>query len=286
MKSWWIPTPEGDQGIAVTIAVMRMAAHEGARDPQIRELALKIVAGVPNNDREGEISAIYHWVKGNIAFRGEHDETVQMPGVTLRFEGADCDCHAVLLNALLGSLGYVTDFKTVAAPGEKDFSHVYALVLDDSTGQWTALDTTVDEATPGWEPPRIGRSRQWGLGRNMRGYTRYRRLGQDDSGDSTGTQIADVISAAAPIVTAFAPQQQPVYVTYPSASYPASYQQNPYQPYQPQSPYQQQNTPFSPQTRTRPSAGYTLASVPWWGWAIVGFGGIALFKAGESRGRR
>jgi hypothetical protein len=287
MRNSW--TPDGDKGVAITICLMQYAAQAGAQDPKIRELALKIVSGVPNNDRQGEIDAIYNWVKDNIAFRGEHDETVQAPEVTLRFEGADCDCQSVLVAALLGSIGYPVNFKTVASVGEKDFSHVYAEVLDDSTGQWRALplDTTVAEASPGWEPPHIGRAKEWpavGLGRFMRRHGRLRGLGQDDgSGDSTGSQIADVIAAAGPIITAFRPQPQPMYmpgygVVYPNT--PTQYS-TPYY-----SPAGNANVPFSPNTNRTPTASFTAASIPWWGWALLGFGGLALFKSGESRGRR
>jgi hypothetical protein len=211
---------------------MRMAAEAGARDPQTRELALKIVSGVAPGDHQGEINAIYQWVKRNITFRGEKDEQVQSPDVTLRFEAADCDCASTLMAALLGSIGYIVDFKTVSKPGERDFSHVYTVALDDSTGQWIRLplDTTVQGASPGWEPDTLGRQFEWqgvpydlpaDLGQiitgraeaNMSGWRNYSGhylggyLGDD------GQNAADIISAIDPaaVIAAARGEQLPYY---------------------------------------------------------------------------
>ncbi|HZU29550.1 MAG TPA: transglutaminase family protein, partial [Candidatus Angelobacter sp.] len=124
VRSKVIHIPDGDAGIARTIQFMRLAALQGARSPQIRGLALHIVRDVPSRDSQGEVQAIYNWVKQNIKFRGEYEETIQTPEVTLRFRAGDCDDHSVLLSALLASIGYRTEFKTVAVRGERQYSHV------------------------------------------------------------------------------------------------------------------------------------------------------------------
>lgn len=198
-----IPLPDGDRGIAVTIDWMNKAARDGARDPQIRQLALQIAQGVGNKDSTGELNAVYAWVKQTIRFRGEWDETVQAPEVTLKFGAGDCDDHSVLMCALLGSIGYRCRFKTVAVRGEQQFTHVYAEALDPATGQWTALDTTVQQAYPGWEPPDKSREKEWkALGRlnGLGGSRRYRRLGDPGWGD----QAAQIIDSTSPLVNAIA----------------------------------------------------------------------------------
>ena len=65
--------------------------------------------------------------------------------------------------ALLGSLGYKTRFKTVAADPSAPyaFSHVYIEIYQRKTGQWIALDSTVPQSFPGWQPPQIFRSKAW-----------------------------------------------------------------------------------------------------------------------------
>lgn len=219
-----IPLPTGDRGIAVTIQWMQKAAADGARDPQIRQLALSIVQPVPNKDSTGEIRMVYGWVKQNIKFRGEWDETVQAPEVTIKFGAGDCDDHAVLIAALLEAIGYQTRFKTVGVAGEYEFTHVYAEALNPDTGQWTALDTTVDDAYPGWQPPDITRAKEWkGLGRMgrlgrlgrmrrnaPRRFAGLRRLG--DAGD-----IALDINAAQPFFQAIGAQQSQNQPFYPYA---------------------------------------------------------------------
>jgi len=204
-----IPLPNGDRGIAITIDWMRKAAQDGARDPQIRQLALQITRNVPNKDNAGELAAVYQWVKDNIRFRGEWDETIQAPEVTLKFGAGDCDDHSVLMCALLGSIGYRCRFETVAVRGEQDFTHVYAEALDPSTEKWTALDTTVSQAFPGWEPPDKTREKEWkALGRiNMMGAYRQRtvfpRRRLRGLGDDVAQAAAD-INAALPLVNAIA----------------------------------------------------------------------------------
>lgn len=69
------------------------------------------------------------------------------------YNGEDCDGHNALIAALLGSLGFIAGFR---AWGHKrsEYTHVYAVVgfpKNDPT-DWVALDTTVEEAEPGWEP--------------------------------------------------------------------------------------------------------------------------------------
>lgn len=246
-----VPLPAGDRGIALTIGFMRQAAEHGQGDPQIRQLALKIVASVPNNDTAGELAAIYRWVKANIAFRGELDETVQSPEVTLKFMAGDCDDFSVLIAALAGALGYQWDFKTVAlSQTAGDFTHVYPVVEDYASGQWVPLDATVEGAYPGWEPAGITRAATWkGLG-----MARFKGLGDDNTGDQSSgqnaaQQISDVLTAATPIVYAF---------------------RDPRDHYTPPRVY-------VPPQPTRPA----------WLWpAVIGLGALTLYHIGQNRGLR
>src|SRR5258708_2730935 len=161
LKSRTIAIPDGDGGVAATVKGMQAFAVTGAIDPRIRGLALWITRDVPNRDSDGEIKAIYSWVKDNIRFRGEYDEVVQSPDLTVKWKAGDCDDHTVLIAALLGAIGYKVRFQTVAVRGERDLSHGYAEYQDPRTGQWNALDTTVDQAYPRWQPPHITREKTW-----------------------------------------------------------------------------------------------------------------------------
>lgn len=165
LNSTRVQIGSGDRGIAQTIRYMYGAVmgSEGVHSPEIRRQALSIVQHVASRDQQGEITAILQWVKANIAFRGEYAETVQTPLVTLQLHAGDCDDQSSLMAALLGSLGYKTRFKTVAADPTAPwaYSHVYIEIFQRKSGQWIALDSTVPNSYPGWQPPKIFRSKAW-----------------------------------------------------------------------------------------------------------------------------
>jgi hypothetical protein len=165
LNSTRVQIGRGDRGIAQTIRYMYGAVmgNEGVASAEIRRQALTIVQGVASRDQQGEIAAVLQWVKSNIAFRGEWAETVQTPLVTLQLRAGDCDDQSTLMAALLGSLGYKTRFKTVAADPSAPyaFSHVYIEIFQRKTGQWISLDSTVPQSYPGWQPPQIFRSKAW-----------------------------------------------------------------------------------------------------------------------------
>ncbi len=140
-------------------------------DPLVRNTALTIVNDCDKNDDECEVHSIYNAVKhGDERVTGLERGLKYMSDPrwadffstasrTLRqlaagINGEDCDGHAALLCALLGSLGYLTALR-VWGQKKGEYTHVYAMVgfpkIDPT--EWVALDTTVDEATPGWEPP-------------------------------------------------------------------------------------------------------------------------------------
>jgi hypothetical protein len=165
LKSTRVQIGQGDRGISQTIRYMYGAVmgNEGVASAEVRRQALTIVQGVASRDQQGEIAAVLQWVKSNIAFRGEWAETVQTPLVTLQLRAGDCDDQSTLMAALLGSLGYKTRFKTVAADPRAPyaFSHVYIEIFQRKTGQWIALDSTVPQSFPGWQPPQIFRQKAW-----------------------------------------------------------------------------------------------------------------------------
>jgi hypothetical protein len=154
----------GDPAIFATVRMMEALVRgpEGVRSPDVRVAAIEAAKG--SGRGQSEIQSVFSWVKKNIEFRGEYAETLQTPKVTLQLKAGDCDDHAILTSALLASLGYKVRFKTVAAVASdpKQFSHVYAEVLDKFTRQWIPLDTTVARSYVGWAPEKITRSKSYG----------------------------------------------------------------------------------------------------------------------------
>lgn len=68
--------------------------------------------------------------------------------------GGDCDDMAALIAALAGVVGFTTALRAYGPYGH-DFEHVYAIVGFPKYNpiEWRALDTTVERAYVGWEPP-------------------------------------------------------------------------------------------------------------------------------------
>lgn len=163
MRRWKIG--HGDSAINKTIAHMQLLVlgPEGVGHPLVRVAAIEAARGAVKN--VNEIETVLAWMKQHIEFRGEHAETLQSPVVTLQLAAGDCDDHSVLMAALLKSLGYQVQFKTVATQSSApdQFSHVYVIVKDKRTGQWVPLDSTVPSSFAGWEPPVMYRQRIYGL---------------------------------------------------------------------------------------------------------------------------
>jgi hypothetical protein len=71
----------------------------------------------------------------------------------------NCDCHTILVNAMIGNLGYIPGAKVVSADNAN--WHIYAVTCvfprhnpEAPTARYVALDTTQTPSVLGWEPPR------------------------------------------------------------------------------------------------------------------------------------
>ena len=130
---------------------MAQLTRQGKVDPLVREFALSLVRGVPENDYGKEIAVMFYYVRDNIRYvrdiRGI--ETVQTPEKTLQYKQGDCDDQSVLLATLLEIVGNETRFKAVGYT-PRFFQHVYVEVYIN--GQWIALDPIV-KMHLGWSPP-------------------------------------------------------------------------------------------------------------------------------------
>ena len=155
-------------------ALADLVARSIVEDPNIRVAALKITRECGSRNDQCEAEAVYNAVRyGTPEVKGLEtglryvadprlSDYFVRPGRLLEmceFQacGEDCDGHAGLLAALLGSLGFVVGLRAYAKPNNPDeFVHVYAVVglpKREPTAYY-GLDTTVAEASFGWEPPR------------------------------------------------------------------------------------------------------------------------------------
>ena len=143
-------------------------------DPLVRNAALSLTSDVDQRDDMGEVQAIFNAVKhGDDRVAGlerglkymsdpqwadfftSPARLIKQMAADPRLAAEDCDGHAALQCALLGSLGFVVGLR---AWGRKkdEYTHVYAVVGMPKLGptEFVGLDTTVDESEVGWEPPK------------------------------------------------------------------------------------------------------------------------------------
>lgn len=152
--------PPGDKGTRVTLAMMRDLALTGAKDPAVRETAIRVVQGsrtAREHDPASQLGALFAFVRDRITFIGDVAgvETLQSPRYTLRVRAGDCDDRAVLLAALARSINAAPGmrFRAIAAnrAAPRQFSHVYVVARVD--GRDLALDPTYRGTPVGWQYP-------------------------------------------------------------------------------------------------------------------------------------
>ena len=147
--------PDGEAGVRVTLNVMRAIKNAYKKLSSIRNLALTITRDLPQKSFVRQIHLLHEYVRDHIAYVKDIAgvETVQTPDVTLYNRAGDCDDKAVLLAALLESIGHPTRFIAIGTTPER-FSHVF--VETKVGGKWMALDPTEPYAA-GWRPPKIAK---------------------------------------------------------------------------------------------------------------------------------
>lgn len=158
-------------GLDKVLDEMKRLVTEYKGNPEIRDKAVALTAGIPRDIRTGLpdrrnfdniASKIYDWMKKNIAYVRDPDEIewLQTPLKTLDVGYGDCDDQATLAGALLGSIGVPTRFKVVKAdPNNRSrYSHVYLEYR--ANGEWKPFDTTLhSKAGDGISDSRIYGSR-------------------------------------------------------------------------------------------------------------------------------
>lgn len=150
--------PDGTPGTEKTISYARQLIQEGLKNPQVRELVLKILndAGVRGFDETGEVHALYEFVRQNFSFRDDPVGYQYLQPVTgiLRTKSGNCaSLNLILLPVLLGTVGYPTRAITIKSDSSMpdEFSHVYVEVgLKD--GRWIPLDVARPDAAFGLAP--------------------------------------------------------------------------------------------------------------------------------------
>ena len=132
---------------------MAKVVNDSKRRPVVREFARRLVQHLPGKDRIAEIKAAFYFVRDEVRYirdiRGV--ETLHTPEKILQTMAGDCDDKALLIAALLESIGFQCRFIGVGFTAGH-ISHVFTQVMNN--GKWINLETT--EAWPmGSSPPGI-----------------------------------------------------------------------------------------------------------------------------------
>ena len=160
-----MPLPEGDPGVALTVAHMRRLIDQGKKDPTVHETAAAILqqCRVRAFDWMGEARAIYNWVLRNIRFTRDvyGKETLHAAPEILRLRIGDCDDFTILMCSLLGTIGHQTRIRTIAGHPEdpSQFSHVFPEVLIND--KWIPVDAARKSPAFGKGPKQTWRDRVW-----------------------------------------------------------------------------------------------------------------------------
>lgn len=148
----------GREGIKATLKLMVVIARRTRATLPIRTLAQQLVQGCAENDTRCEAATLQAFVRDSIRYvRDVRDvETIQFPEQTLQLKSGDCDDKALLLAALLESIGFHTRFCAVGVNGG-DYSHVLTQVMIPGSGWVSAevipIDGRTEKAPFGWFPP-------------------------------------------------------------------------------------------------------------------------------------
>lgn len=143
----WIGS--GDSATYTTLGVMRQMLDAAAQTYTVRAKAEAITRDCASYDDACVVHRLYNFVHRRVRYRLDPQgiELVKTPEATLReidshgTTGGDCDDSAVLLAALLQSLGYAVRFVALA---ERTGALLHHVVLEVAVGgSWIKLDPIV-----------------------------------------------------------------------------------------------------------------------------------------------
>jgi len=147
--------PSGYRGTLKTVEHIIDLIKHGAKDFHVRQTAIDILLqrAVRPKDYLGEIKSLFEWVQQNVRYTKDtfRVEVLHSARRMLELRAGDCDDMAILLGAMLESIGHpVRLVLSGPDPLRQDlFSHIYVEVFHKS--RWIPLDATMPYPM-GWAP--------------------------------------------------------------------------------------------------------------------------------------
>src|SRR5262245_57591839 len=123
--------PEGYRGTLQTVEHISDLIRKGAKDFNVRQTAIDILLqrAVKPKDYLGEIKALFEWIQQHVRYSKDtyRVEVLHSAARMLELRAGDCDDIAILLGAMLESVGHpVRLVLTGSDPLRQDlFSHIY-----------------------------------------------------------------------------------------------------------------------------------------------------------------
>ena len=136
--------------------IFRQAAKD-ILTPETRGRAIRTVSACRSRDDACELKKLHAAQYRGIKYMADiyGIDTYQRPARTVDWAAGDCDDHVSKMMADAASIGYRVGARVIATDGW-NMSHIMPLVgvPKDSPRRAVVLDTTVDGAYPGWQPPK------------------------------------------------------------------------------------------------------------------------------------
>jgi hypothetical protein len=174
------------------VSLIAKQLHKSMRDPQLRQLAVKIVSGKADdhvydrrteeevpvaiawgeafrlpqikvcdmNDATCESQALWDFYVMNVRYvlDPEGFDLFATAKYTLLAGGADCDDAVITLGALHQLIGFQNLQARVVSTNGRYWEHIYLMVGFPKVGKpkkWVPLDPTIAGAVPGWQYNKI-----------------------------------------------------------------------------------------------------------------------------------
>lgn len=152
VPTYLVDLPDGTETWA-TLKIMAAETRKGKRNPLIRFTAAELVQQIPERNWFGEINTIFEFVRDNIRYTLDIDdtETIQQPQFTLQNGYGDCDDQCILLASLLCAVGHPCRFCAIGYT-LNEYCHVFVETRGGGETRWISLDPT-EQVPMGWRPP-------------------------------------------------------------------------------------------------------------------------------------
>ena len=141
----------GEKGIKEVLIKMKDLIISSDNSRVVKQKAISIIKNVRPDDEYSQIDRIFQWVKDNVKYvrdiSGVEELTAPQQILISLNKGiidfsSDCDDMAMLLSALLRSVGFKTRLEIVALKSDKEYDHARVSVFYNKRKMWLPLEAT------------------------------------------------------------------------------------------------------------------------------------------------